>query len=80
MPVQAVALGAALQAGVLEGSVTDVMVMDVWQAALMRALAKRQLREDSEAARQVLGEEVAEDVDDETEESFPDDEEEESAE
>ena len=60
LPIQAVALGAALQAGVLEGSVSDVMVMDVWQAALMRALAKRQLREDTAAAQQVLGEEAVE--------------------
>jgi hypothetical protein len=29
--LQAVALGAAVQAGILEGSVPDLMVMDIWQ-------------------------------------------------
>ena len=48
-PDEAVALGAALQAGALEGSVTDVETMEVWQAALMRALA-RKMAEDSGAA------------------------------
>jgi heat shock protein 1/8 len=40
-PDLAVALGAAAQAGVLEGSVSGLMVMDVWQASLMRAFATR---------------------------------------
>jgi heat shock protein 1/8 len=40
-PDLAVALGAAAQAGVLEGSVSGLMVMDVWQASLMRAFAAR---------------------------------------
>ena len=43
--VQAVALGAAVHAGILEGSVADIMVMDIWQASLLRALAKQQLRD-----------------------------------
>ena len=43
--LQAVALGAAVQAGILEGTVPDVMVMDVFQANLMRVLAGQQLRE-----------------------------------
>jgi molecular chaperone DnaK len=59
LPVQAVALGAAVQAGVLEGSVSGVMVMDIWQAALMRALAGGQLRADPGAAAQALGEAAA---------------------
>jgi molecular chaperone DnaK len=42
---QAVALGAAVQAGILEGEVSGVMVMDVWQASLMRALAVQLERE-----------------------------------
>ena len=42
---QAVALGAAVHAGILEGSVADVMVLDIWQASLLRALAKQQLRD-----------------------------------
>lgn len=46
--LQAVALGAAIQAGMYEGSLSDVMVMDVWQAALMRALAKQQLQDEDD--------------------------------
>ena len=42
---QAVALGAAVQAGILQGDVADVMVMDIWQAGLMRAFATQQLRD-----------------------------------
>ncbi len=34
-----------MHAGILEGSVADVMVMDIWQASLLRALAKQQLRD-----------------------------------
>ena len=33
------ALGAAVQAGIYEGQVSELMVMDVWQASLMRAFA-----------------------------------------
>ena len=51
--VQAVALGAAVQAGVYEGSVSGVMVMDIWQASLMRALAKQKLKDDEELAEQL---------------------------
>ena len=38
-PDLAVAIGAAVQAGVFEGAISDVMIMDVWQASLMRAYA-----------------------------------------
>lgn len=38
-PDLAVALGAAIQAGIYEGNVSDVMIMDIWQASLMRAYA-----------------------------------------
>ena len=41
--MQAVALGAAVQAGIYEGIVGDAGVVDVWQAALGRALAKQHL-------------------------------------
>ena len=51
--VQAVALGAAVQAGILEGQVSDVMVMDVWQANLMRALAQQRLRQDDPMAASI---------------------------
>jgi molecular chaperone DnaK (HSP70) len=44
-PDEAVALGAAVQAGVLEGTVAEGEVVDVWQAQLMRALATARLRE-----------------------------------
>lgn len=36
-PDLAVALGAAIQAGMLEGSVERLMVFDVWQVRCMRA-------------------------------------------
>lgn len=49
---QAVALGAAVQAGVLEGSVKDVMIMDVWKASLMRAFAKKRIEDDPSLAAQ----------------------------
>lgn len=39
-PDLAVAYGAAVQAGIYEGSVKDLMIIDVWQASLMRAYAK----------------------------------------
>lgn len=41
--MQAVALGAAIQAGLYDGLVSGVMVMDIWQATLMRAFATQQL-------------------------------------
>ncbi|KAK3241661.1 heat shock [Cymbomonas tetramitiformis] len=44
-PDEAVALGAAVQAGVLEGTMGGLAVMDVWQASLMRAVAANQLKE-----------------------------------
>jgi molecular chaperone DnaK (HSP70) len=37
--VQAVAVGASIQAAMLEGQLSDFMVLDVWQASLMRAFA-----------------------------------------
>lgn len=43
-PDEAVALGAAVQAGILQGEVTNLMVMDQWQASLMRSLAQLQLK------------------------------------
>jgi molecular chaperone DnaK len=54
-PDEAVALGAAVQAGILQGEVSDMMVLDVWQASLMRAMAQLQLRQSGEAAKQVGG-------------------------
>ena len=65
--MQAVALGAAVQAGVYEGSVSNVMVMDIWQASLMRALAKQKLKDDEALAEQLQIEgdpTLAEDADD----------------
>lgn len=38
--LQAVALGAAIQAGICEGSIKGMAVMDIWQAALARAFAR----------------------------------------
>lgn len=45
-PDEAVARGAAVQAAILSGDVDGFLVMDVWQAALMRALAKAKQREE----------------------------------
>jgi len=45
-PDEVVALGAAVQAGILEGTVTDLAVFDNWQATLMRALAQARMNED----------------------------------
>ncbi|GIL56890.1 hypothetical protein Vafri_12177, partial [Volvox africanus] len=45
-PDEAVALGAAVQAGILQGEISNLMVIDQWQASLMRALAKLQLQSD----------------------------------
>lgn len=39
-----------MQAGILEGQVSDVMVLDVWQASLMRAFAKQRLKQDGHLA------------------------------
>lgn len=52
-PDAAVASGAAVYAGVLSGHIEDLMVLDVWQAALMRAYAKKELKENA-AAREAL--------------------------
>eukprot|EP01025_Chloroclados_australasicus_P024989 TRINITY_DN25015_c0_g1_i1.p2 TRINITY_DN25015_c0_g1~~TRINITY_DN25015_c0_g1_i1.p2 ORF type:complete len:434 (+),score=81.77 TRINITY_DN25015_c0_g1_i1:76-1302(+) len=45
-PDEAVALGAAVYANVLIGELKGFMVMDVWQASLMRALATKRLKDD----------------------------------
>jgi molecular chaperone DnaK len=42
-----------LQAGILQGEVDSLMVMDQWQASLMRALAQLQLKTSPEARSQV---------------------------
>ena len=52
-PDAAVATGAAVYAGVLSGHIEDLMVLDVWQAALMRAYAKRELKNNA-ATREAL--------------------------
>jgi molecular chaperone DnaK len=49
-PDEAVALGAALQAGALEGTVRDAETIEVWQAALMRALVRKQAQDAQQAA------------------------------
>lgn len=56
--MQAVALGAAIQAGLYEGSVSGLMVMDIWQASLLRALATKRLKDDRELAQEVLGDDL----------------------
>lgn len=49
-PDLAVALGAAVQAGIYEGNVSDVMIMDIWQASLMRAYATQLEKEQEQDA------------------------------
>jgi len=50
--LQAVAIGAAVQAGLYDGTVSGVMVMDIWQATLMRAFATQQLGDPTETQEQ----------------------------
>jgi heat shock protein 1/8 len=52
-PDLAVALGAAVQAGIYEGNVSDVMIMDIWQASLMRAYATQLEKEQEQDANLV---------------------------
>jgi heat shock protein 1/8 len=49
---QAVALGAAVQAGIYQGQVGDLMVMDVWQASLMRAFAQHMEKQEARQQQQ----------------------------
>lgn len=56
-PDAAVALGAAVYAGVLSGHISDLMLMDVWQAALMRALAENELKTNKATREAVFGKE-----------------------
>lgn len=51
-PDEAVARGAAVQAAILSGDVDGFLVMDVWQAALMRALAKAKQREEKASSNE----------------------------
>lgn len=41
------------QAGILQGDVSSLMVMDQWQASLMRALAQLQLKRNPAARSRV---------------------------
>ncbi len=43
----------AMQAGILQGEVSNLMVLDQWQASLMRSLAELQLRQDQEARQAI---------------------------
>lgn len=52
-PDQAVALGAAVQAGILQGELDDMMLLNQWQASLTRALAQMKLKSDEEARRKI---------------------------
>lgn len=42
-----------VQAGILQGEVDSLMVMEQWQASLMRALAQMQLKNSPKARAQV---------------------------
>eukprot|EP00892_Ulva_mutabilis_P008024 jgi/Ulvmu1/5594/UM023_0131.1 len=70
-PDAAVATGAAVYAGVLSGHISELMVMEVWQAALMRALAENELETNKETRDAVFGsEEEDSDVDSESDSDF----------
>ena len=43
-PDEAVALGAAIQAGMLQGELKDLVVLDIWKAAFGRAVFKSLVR------------------------------------
>lgn len=47
-PDLAVALGAGIQAGIFQGEIEDVMIMDPWKASLMRAFASKALEREAE--------------------------------
>ena len=42
-PDEVVAEGAAVQAGIFQGDINSLYVMDTWQASLMRAFAEREI-------------------------------------
>jgi molecular chaperone DnaK (HSP70) len=46
-PDAAVALGAAIYAGVLSGKITDLLTLDNWKAALLRALVGHDFEDDA---------------------------------
>lgn len=58
-PDEAVALGAAVQAGMIDGSMGDLVVMDIWQAGLMRAFADKALKDQRKAAAAEAGGDTA---------------------
>jgi hypothetical protein len=61
-PDEAVSLGAAVMAGIMDGDITDMQVMSAWQAALYRAFEDEKLRAEvtalasSTEAKQVVSE------------------------
>lgn len=44
-----------VQAGILQGEVSNLMVLDQWQASLMRCMAELQLRQSAEAREAITG-------------------------
>jgi len=62
-PDEAVALGAAIHAGSLDGTVTDVEALETWQATLMRALLRNQAKQAARREREeALAEELQQEV------------------
>lgn len=55
-PDAAVAIGAALHAATLSGHVDNLMTIDVWQAALLRAVVGKQFEEDPVLASRFIPE------------------------
>ena len=63
MGLQAVAIGAAVHAGSLgegSGSLSQLETMDPFKKALMQAIATKQMREDEQLGRNMLGDEYEE--------------------
>ena len=67
------ALGAAVQAGIYDGQVSDLMVIDVWQASLMRAFARQVEKERAQQAGEQEGAEVEEAMEGQEQEQGADD-------
>jgi len=63
-PDEAVALGAAIQAGVMDGTITGVEVLSPLQAALLRGFARKKLQEEEGTYSPLMGDPEEDEADD----------------